>query len=277
MVNIILAVLVQSSILGADQQDFDKAYRHSMSTGKPMVVLIGARWCGACQKMKHSVLPRVVKVVGTNKVVFTYVDFDKQRHLAARLSRARSIPQLIRFDRTPSGWKSKYLVGAKSPREVYDFINAGLTEKSKPSGVSVADRSKKDPRPSSPTEPVRAPSAVAESSSHFAVDAPGRRQPEVGSSAVEKAGRVPDWTLFFKTLFVEGANRRKWTARAGDRPNQAREPKKAAASPKPRQVGIAGPALGMGHLNVAASTSTDVSGETASWHNSRKSKDLRPE
>jgi len=140
MASIFLAVLMGVSVAGDDHLDFNQAYQRSLASGRPLVVLLGARWCPACQTMKHSILPRVAEVGGLNKVVFTYVDFDQHRELASRLSRATSIPQLIRFDRTPAGWNSKHLVGAKSPREVYDFINAGLNGENKNTKFSVIDR-----------------------------------------------------------------------------------------------------------------------------------------
>lgn len=74
-------------------------------------------------------MPQVARQGGLDRVVFTYVDYDQQRQLALRLKRSDAIPQLIRFDRTASGWKPSYLVGAKSPREVHHFINVGLSER----------------------------------------------------------------------------------------------------------------------------------------------------
>ncbi|MBN1852243.1 MAG: thioredoxin family protein [Pirellulales bacterium] len=131
MNKMILLALMQVSATAADQVTFEQAYQQSLTTGRPLVVLIGAVWCPGCNTMKNSVMPQVAKAGGLEKVVFFYVDYDQQRQLASRLKRATSIPQLIRFDKTPAGWKSQCLVGAKNPREVFQFINAGLIEKKK--------------------------------------------------------------------------------------------------------------------------------------------------
>jgi len=146
MASIFLAVLMGVTAAEGDREGFKQAYQRSLASGRPLIVLIGARWCPACQTMKHSILPRVAEVGGLNKVVFTYVDFDQHRELASRLSRATSIPQLIRFDRTPAGWNRKHLVGAKSPREVYEFINAGLNDENRNTKLSVIDRPRYVPR-----------------------------------------------------------------------------------------------------------------------------------
>ena len=127
MSSLAAAAIIQLSVLGAQEADFDRAYQQSATTGKSLVVLIGADWCPACQRMKNSVLPQVAKDGGLSNVVFTCVDFDRQRELASRLSRAKSIPQLIRFDQTVSGWKEQLLLGAKTPTEVEAFVNAGVT------------------------------------------------------------------------------------------------------------------------------------------------------
>lgn len=121
-----LAAIVHVSFLGAPESEFDRAFERSVATGRPLVVLIGADWCPSCQVMKNTTLPQVAKEGGLNNVVFTYVDADRQRRLVSRLSRVKSIPQLIRFDRTPSGWQGRLLVGARSPDEVYSFVNADV-------------------------------------------------------------------------------------------------------------------------------------------------------
>ncbi|MBN1912242.1 MAG: thioredoxin family protein [Pirellulales bacterium] len=137
MTNIVFLTLIQISALGGKQGTFEQAYQQSVTSGRPLVVLIGAGWCPGCQTMKNSILPQVKEAGGLDRVVFFYVDFDRQRQLAVRLRRATSIPQLIRFDRTTGGWKTKCMVGAKSPHEVYQFINAGLANKTKISKVST--------------------------------------------------------------------------------------------------------------------------------------------
>jgi len=145
MSSLALATIIHVSLLGTQEGDFHRAYQQSTATGRPLVVLIGADWCPACQRMKTSTLPQVAKAGGLSNVVFTYVDIDRQRELAARLSRTKSIPQLIRFDQAPSGWKGQLLVGAKSPQEVQTFINAGLGHANRRGKLgSSSDNAQKD-------------------------------------------------------------------------------------------------------------------------------------
>lgn len=129
MASIMLTTMVLVSALGADLQEFEQASRQSLSTQRPLVVLVGAEWCKACKTMQDSILPQVDKAGGLKNVIFVYVDFDQQRRLASKLTAGGAIPQLIRFEHTQAGWTNKRLVGAKSPGEVFSFINTGLAQK----------------------------------------------------------------------------------------------------------------------------------------------------
>ena len=102
--------------------DYAKAYTRTMASGRPLVVLLGADWCPGCVKMKKTILPQVAKAGGLKEVEFAYVDTDRQPKLAGRLSRAGSIPRLIRYEKTDEGWKRDLLVGAHSVKKVTSFI-----------------------------------------------------------------------------------------------------------------------------------------------------------
>ena len=124
----VFLVLMHVTVLGTNQGSFEQAYQQSLTSGRPLVVLIGATWCPACQTMKNAILPQVAQAGGLDNTVFFYVDYDQQRQLATRLQQTTSIPQLLRFDRTSNGWKSQCLVGAKAAREVYHFVSARRPE-----------------------------------------------------------------------------------------------------------------------------------------------------
>jgi thiol-disulfide isomerase/thioredoxin len=207
MISIILAALVQVSALGAEQHDFEQAYQRSLTTRRPLVVLVGAGWCSACQKMKNSILPQVAETGGLKRVVLTYVDFDQQHQLASRLSRGNSVPQLIRFDQTPTGWKSRRLIGARKPREVYDFVNAGLVEQDKVNKVAATDQPRNHLRKSAPEKSVGSTPSGSEPGASGSVDATGARRSDVGSSPVEEAAGSSYWIVFLKQFLPKRQNR----------------------------------------------------------------------
>lgn len=127
MFSMVLAATVQAALFGSPQSSFDRAFQESASTGRPLVVLIGADWCPSCQVMKNTTLPEVARHGGLKGVVFAYVDADQDPKLVARLSRVKAIPQLIRYDRTPDGWQGRLLVGAQTAEDVTAFVAPDAT------------------------------------------------------------------------------------------------------------------------------------------------------
>jgi thiol-disulfide isomerase/thioredoxin len=128
MTSLTLAVVLQTAMLGGQNEQYMAAYARSVEAGRPLVVLLGADWCPGCRVMKGKVMPEVAKTGGLQGVEYVYVDIDRQRELGSRLSRAESIPQLICFIPTPDGWRRGMLTGAQSPQKVVAFLNAGRSQ-----------------------------------------------------------------------------------------------------------------------------------------------------
>ena len=126
MSTLAMTVVLQAALLAAPADTYSGAFGRSTDSGRPLVVMLTADWCPGCVKMKNSILPEVEKAGGLKDVEFAYVDVDQNRELAAKLARGASIPQLVRFNKTPTGWQVNHLVGAQSPTKVNDFINAGV-------------------------------------------------------------------------------------------------------------------------------------------------------
>lgn len=123
MISLTLSILLQTSALSATTQDYATAYRQTSESGRPLVVLIGAEWCPGCRQMKHSAIPQVERAGGLEKVSFAYVNTDHQSDLAGKLMRGGSIPQLVLFQKTATGWKRQQLTGAHSPSAIQEFLN----------------------------------------------------------------------------------------------------------------------------------------------------------
>ncbi len=92
------------------------AYQDTQDSGKPLVVLVGASWCPACQSMKTSTMPAVAAQGGLSKVAFAYVNVDAQHDLAGQLMEGGMIPQLIMYEKTADGWKLNRLIVPKVPK-----------------------------------------------------------------------------------------------------------------------------------------------------------------
>lgn len=125
MTTLSLSLLLQLSLLATDGQNYADAYHKTEATGKPLVVLVGADWCPACQQMKNSVIPHLRRQGDLNQVAFAYVNTDADRELAGKLMKGGSIPQLIMYRKTATGWQRQQLVGAQSVGQTQVFLSQG--------------------------------------------------------------------------------------------------------------------------------------------------------
>lgn len=122
MTNVALGVLLQLSLLGGGENSYADAYKASQESGKPLVVLVGADWCPACQRMKSAVIPQLRKEGGLDQVEFAIVNTDRDRELAHKLMSGGSIPQIVLFRKTADGWKRDQITGGTSVAGMKSFL-----------------------------------------------------------------------------------------------------------------------------------------------------------
>jgi thioredoxin-like negative regulator of GroEL len=133
-----LAVLVGLSTLASGTDSYADAYRQTTETGRPMVVLVSAEWCGACKTMEREVIPKMRQQGLFRRVSFARVDLDRQRTLGRKLTRGGPIPQLLMFRRAGNGWRLSRLRGGQSARTVEAFIDRGLKRDAQAKGSEAS-------------------------------------------------------------------------------------------------------------------------------------------
>jgi thioredoxin-like negative regulator of GroEL len=121
-----LATTLGVAIASTGAQNYRQAYEHAQQTGAPLVLLVGAEWCPACKTMQSASLPQVARRGLLSRVAFTYVNVDRQRELASKVMQGGSIPQLIMYRQTATGWQRSQLTGSQSAESVARFLNQGL-------------------------------------------------------------------------------------------------------------------------------------------------------
>jgi thioredoxin-like negative regulator of GroEL len=123
-----LTAFVQASLLATAGQGYAEAYQLTAETGRPLVVLVGADWCPACQTMKRSVIPQLASRGILKRVAFAQINTDQESELARKMMRGGSIPQLLMFVKTEDGWQRSQLNGAQSVSAVEAFIRRGVEQ-----------------------------------------------------------------------------------------------------------------------------------------------------
>ncbi|MCX7428440.1 MAG: thioredoxin family protein [Planctomycetia bacterium] len=126
MTSLTLATILQASIIAVGADDYAAARRETTDTGRPMVILVGADWCPACQTMKNEVVPQVKRRGLLGRVAYAVVNLDRQKDLGQQLVADGPIPQFIMYRKTREGWKRRRLVGGQNAETVEAFIKEGL-------------------------------------------------------------------------------------------------------------------------------------------------------
>jgi len=147
MSSLALNVLLQATMLstGANaESSYADAYRESMESGRPLVVLVGADWCPACRQAKTAVLPALQRRGTLKDVAFATVNTDHQRSLANKLMQGNSIPQLIVYTRSGDTWQRKDLIGGISISSVESLIRVSRREQevTRAAAAATAEQSK---------------------------------------------------------------------------------------------------------------------------------------
>ncbi|OHB80004.1 MAG: hypothetical protein A2W31_11045 [Planctomycetes bacterium RBG_16_64_10] len=137
-----LLVLCQVSFVtaatdGGAVRHYREAYQQTTQTGQPLLVLVGADWCVACQRMKVSILPELHRRRSLRRVTFVTVDKDSQQKLAAKLMKGGTVPQLVLFTKIGDRWTRRQLTGAHSVAQVQLFLDRAMETAAKPATAAV--------------------------------------------------------------------------------------------------------------------------------------------
>ena len=144
MSGLVVCIVFQVVGVGDDRPPtYEEAYEQAQRTGQPLVVLVGANWCPACQSLKDDVLAPMQRSGKLAKVSFAVVNYDREKELASKLMRGSSIPQLIVFYRNgTTSWSRQQITGATDEKRVVTMIDkaAALTAKSQSEGTATVTR-----------------------------------------------------------------------------------------------------------------------------------------
>lgn len=137
-----LVVVLQAAFLTGSAETYSAAYAATAEKGYPLVVVVGASWCPACQEMKSKIIPELKRQGVFRDVAFAQVDLDEESELGAKLTEGGPIPQIVVYRRTTVGWRLRRLIGGHDVRTVEQFIRQGVAdEQQAPPTVSKSTNS----------------------------------------------------------------------------------------------------------------------------------------
>ncbi len=129
MTGLAVSIVLQTAMLATGAQPYSEAYDALIKEGKPMLVVVGADWCPACQTMKQGTLAKMERQGKLEGVSYVALNSDHHPELASRIGRGAMIPQIILYEKTSEGFRRRQLTGAQSERTIQSLIE-GARERS---------------------------------------------------------------------------------------------------------------------------------------------------
>lgn len=125
MVNVALALMFVVTGAAADSKplEYKDALSKAQQEKKPLLVLVGARWCSSCEVMKRDTIAPMKEAGELDEVVVTLVDKDEQPELAQKLMKGQTLPQVVLFSNRTGVWKRFSLTGMQSKHRMAELLN----------------------------------------------------------------------------------------------------------------------------------------------------------
>lgn len=129
MVSLLLAVALCSVTSASLKMNYADAYKESVAQDKPLMVVVGAPWCPACNVLKQSTLEPMAQTGELDGVSVAILDRDSNPDLVKQLTKGEQmLPQIIMYTRTDSGqWKRRQLKGYQPKQPIRNMIRTAVT------------------------------------------------------------------------------------------------------------------------------------------------------
>jgi thiol-disulfide isomerase/thioredoxin len=133
MTGFAVSVLLHAA-MATGAQPYSEAYAALMNEGKPMLVVVGADWCPACQTLKNGTLAQLERQGKLREVSYVALNSDRQPDLASKLGQGSMIPQVILYEKTESGFRRRQLTGAQGEGIILSLVKGAAERRSSLSG-----------------------------------------------------------------------------------------------------------------------------------------------
>lgn len=122
MVQVAIALLFAVNGVGEKPLKYEEAFAKAEKEKKPLVILVGARWCASCQIMKKETMQPMKESGAFDKVVVTFVDKDDRPELSEQLMKGATLPQIVVYSKNSGKWKRYSLTGMQSKKRMNELL-----------------------------------------------------------------------------------------------------------------------------------------------------------
>lgn len=126
MVQVALALLM--AVTGASKEsslNYEDAFAMAEKENKPLMILVGARWCASCQVMKRDTIEPMKESGELKDVIITLVDKDDRPELCEQLMQGETLPQVVLFSKNTGNWKKLSLTGMQTRPRIQELLKRG--------------------------------------------------------------------------------------------------------------------------------------------------------
>lgn len=111
------------------QHDIKAAQKHSVRSGRPMLIVFGAEWCTHCGKFEKNTLENPTMANYINRdFIPVHLDFDKEQEIAEVLE-VEALPCTIIL--SPEADLLGKVVGAKQPKDFWEVLQDAKDEQAR--------------------------------------------------------------------------------------------------------------------------------------------------
>lgn len=128
MVSLLLAVVL-AGVTSEQQmhQKYADAYAQSVEQQKPLLVVVGAPWCPACNVLKETTIRSMAKTGELDDVSLAVINRDDEPELAKQLTKGENmLPQIILYSNDNGRWRRQKLTGYQSKQPIRSLIRRAL-------------------------------------------------------------------------------------------------------------------------------------------------------
>ena len=125
-----MLAIVLSSVTSEDslRQSYAEAYQESVDEHKPLMVVVGAPWCPACNVLKETTIAPMARTGELGDVSLAVLNKDEDPELVEQLTSGdKMLPQIIVFSTDDDGtWKRRKLMGYQPKQPVRSLIRCAI-------------------------------------------------------------------------------------------------------------------------------------------------------
>ncbi len=126
---LLVAVIFTATSVEPVELDYTMAYKNSIEQHKPLMVMVSAPWCPACNVLKDTTIKTMRQSGELEQVSFAVVDREAEPELAERLLNGEQmIPRIIVFTQSDAGkWQRDELKGYQPTQPVRSLIRRAVS------------------------------------------------------------------------------------------------------------------------------------------------------